>query len=147
MIPECIRHTRKAGLQAVHATKPFIVKHHIFLADAPFFTQRGNQLWCPGKQQAKGSSNSRIIHIQQCNTQPFFWPGLCLPALLQNILPLLAKTGRFAPFCKTVFIRQINCVRILKSIPYKDSADKTLSVPLRINGSTDGSLGHRQVLP
>ncbi|EER6660159.1 hypothetical protein F3C30_004224 [Escherichia coli] len=86
----------------------FIVKHHIFLADAPFFTQRGNQLRCTGKQQAKRQfKTGDVIHIQQCNTQPFFWPGLCLPALLQNILPLPAKTGGFVPFCKTVFIRQI----------------------------------------
>ena len=42
----------------------------------------------------KGSfKTGDVIHIQQCNTQPFFWPGLCLPTLLQNILPLPAKTG------------------------------------------------------
>lgn len=50
----CIRHTGKTGLQAVHAAKAFIVEHHIFLADVPFFTQHSNQLWCPGKQ--KGNS-------------------------------------------------------------------------------------------
>src|SRR5699024_12803768 len=70
---------------AVHAAKPFIVKHHIFLADSPFFTQRSNQLWCTGKQQAKRQfKTGAVIHIQQCNTQPFFWPGLCLPALLRS---------------------------------------------------------------
>ncbi|ESC91705.1 hypothetical protein HMPREF1593_04422, partial [Escherichia coli 907391] len=86
----------------------FIVEHHIFLADVPFFTQRGNQLWCTSKQQAKRQfKTGDVIHIQQSNTQPFFWPGLCLPALLQNILPLPAKAWRFIQFCKAVFIRQI----------------------------------------
>lgn len=100
MIPECIRYTRKTGLQTVHAAKPFIVEHHIFLAEAPFFPKRGNQLWCTDKQQAKRQfKTGDVIHIQQCNTQVFFWPGLCLPTLLQNILPLLAKTGRFVPYC------------------------------------------------
>lgn len=44
MIPECIRYTGKAGLQTVHAAKAFIVEHHIFLADVPFFTQRSKFL-------------------------------------------------------------------------------------------------------
>ncbi|EGB80225.1 hypothetical protein HMPREF9533_05001 [Escherichia coli MS 60-1] len=108
MIPEYIRHTRKTGFQAVHAAKPFIVEHHIFLAEAPFFPKRGNQLWCTSKQQAKRQfKTGDVIHIQQGNTQPFFWSGLCQPTLLQNILPLPAKAWRFIPFGKRVFIRQI----------------------------------------
>lgn len=37
-------HAGKTGLQAIHATKAFIVKHHIFLADIPFFPKHSNQL-------------------------------------------------------------------------------------------------------
>ncbi len=63
-----------------HAAKPFIVEHHIFLAEAPFFPKRGNQLWCTSKQQAKRQfKTGDVIHIQQGNTQPFFWSGLCQP--------------------------------------------------------------------
>ena len=79
-----------------------------FFWPMPHSSQRGDQLWCPGKQQAKKAAQNWWRNpIQQCNTQSFFWPGLCLPTLLQNILPLPAKTGRFVPFCKTVFICQI----------------------------------------
>ncbi len=46
---------RKTGLQAVHAANRLSL-NTIFLAEAPFFPKRGNQLWCTSKQQAKGSS-------------------------------------------------------------------------------------------
>ncbi len=61
-----------------------------------------------GKQQAKRQlKTGDIIHIQQGNAKSFFWSSFCLPALLQDILPLQAKTGRLIQFCKAVFIRQI----------------------------------------
>ena len=56
MIPEYIRHTRKTGLQAVHAAKAFIVEHHIFLADIPFFTQRAISCGVRVSNKRKGSS-------------------------------------------------------------------------------------------
>lgn len=105
MIPVCIRYTGKTSLQAVHAAKPFIVEHHIFLADAPFFTQRSKLVVVCGLKADE--KVVYVIHIQQGNTQPFFWSGLCLSTLLQNIQPLPVKAWRFIQFCKTVFIRKI----------------------------------------
>ena len=59
MIPECIRPTRKAGLQVVHAAKAFIVEHHIFWLMS--HSSRSAAISCGVRVSNKRKGSSKLV--------------------------------------------------------------------------------------
>ncbi len=146
MIPEYIRHTRRLAFRlytqpnrlSLNTTFFWLISH----ASRSVTISCGVGLKADERQFKTGD----VIHIQQCNMQPFFCPAsVCRhssghPATAgEDVRINSAKVKQYLSAIESIR------VHILKRIPYKDSADKTLSV-CKINGRVDISPDHHRII-